>query len=82
VNPLFDLIELNGDDLRRDPLQVRKAMLSSVLAKAAPGIRLNDHTPVVSFRLELEWQQDMMAPIPDAIEARDPWSTQATASHR
>jgi hypothetical protein len=31
----FDLIELNGDDLRRDPLAVRKATLASVLAKAA-----------------------------------------------
>jgi ATP-dependent DNA ligase len=30
----FDLIELNGDDLRRGPLQVRKATLASVLAKA------------------------------------------------
>jgi hypothetical protein len=30
----FDLIELNGDDLRGDPLQVRKATLSSILAKA------------------------------------------------
>ena len=39
----FDLIELNGDDLRRDPLQVRKATLISVLAKAGPGIRLNEH---------------------------------------
>jgi bifunctional non-homologous end joining protein LigD len=39
----FDLIELNGDDLRRDPLQVRKATLTSVLAKAAPGIRFNEH---------------------------------------
>jgi bifunctional non-homologous end joining protein LigD len=39
----FDLIELNGDDLRRDPLEVRKATLASVLAKAAPGIRLNEH---------------------------------------
>jgi ATP-dependent DNA ligase len=35
----FDLIELNGDDLRRDPLEVRKATLASVLAKAGPGIR-------------------------------------------
>jgi bifunctional non-homologous end joining protein LigD len=35
----FDLIELNGDDLRRDPLQVRKATLTSILAKASPGIR-------------------------------------------
>jgi len=37
----FDLIELNGDDLRRDPLQVRKATLSSILAKAGLGIRFN-----------------------------------------
>jgi bifunctional non-homologous end joining protein LigD len=36
----FDLIELNGDDLRRDPLEVRKATLASILAKARPGIRL------------------------------------------
>jgi hypothetical protein len=39
----FDLIELNGDDLRRDPLEVRKATLASVLAKAEPGIRFNEH---------------------------------------
>ena len=39
----FDLIELNGDDLRRDPLEVRKATLNSLLTKARPGIRLNEH---------------------------------------
>jgi len=39
----FDLIELNGDDLRHDPLEVRKATLANVLAKAGNGIRLNDH---------------------------------------
>jgi len=39
----FDLIELNSDDLRRDPLQVRKATLASIVAKARPGIRFNDH---------------------------------------
>lgn len=39
----FDLIELNGDDLRRDPLAVRKATLERVLARAAPGIRFNEH---------------------------------------
>jgi len=33
----------NGDDLRRDPLVVRKATLASVLAKVVPGIRFNDH---------------------------------------
>src|SRR5262249_35216026 len=38
----FDLIELNGDDLRRDPLEVRKATLASIVAKASPGIRFNE----------------------------------------
>jgi ATP-dependent DNA ligase len=39
----FDLIELNGDDLRRDPLAVRKATLASLLARSAPGLRFNEH---------------------------------------
>ena len=39
----FDLIELDGDDLRREPLNVRKATLASVLARAAPGLQLNEH---------------------------------------
>jgi len=39
----FDLIELNGDDLRRDPLEVRKATLASIVARASPGIRFNEH---------------------------------------
>jgi bifunctional non-homologous end joining protein LigD len=37
------LIELNGDDLRHDPLEVRKATLASIVAKASPGIRFNEH---------------------------------------
>ena len=53
----FDLIELNGDDLRRDPLEVRKATLASVLVKAAPGLRLNEHIeadgPIVFAHLPL-----------------------------
>jgi len=39
----FDLIELDGEDMRRDPLSVRKATLASLLARAAPGLRLNEH---------------------------------------
>jgi bifunctional non-homologous end joining protein LigD len=39
----FDLIELNGDDLRPDPLEGRKATLEMMLAKAGPGIRFNEH---------------------------------------
>jgi ATP-dependent DNA ligase len=39
----FDLIELNGDDLRADPLQVRKATLASVIGRAGSGLRFNEH---------------------------------------
>ena len=39
----FDLVELDGNDLRRDPLAVRKATLASLLARAALGLRLNEH---------------------------------------
>ena len=46
----FDLIELNGDDLRREPLEVRKATLASVLAEAAAGLRLNEHLEITTVR--------------------------------
>jgi bifunctional non-homologous end joining protein LigD len=39
----FEVIELDGEDLRRDPLEVRKATLETLLSRAAAGIRLNDH---------------------------------------
>jgi bifunctional non-homologous end joining protein LigD len=39
----FDLIELNGDDMRRDPLEVRKATLRSMLAKVGLGLRFNEY---------------------------------------
>ena len=30
----FDLLELNGTDLRREPIEVRKATLASILSKS------------------------------------------------
>jgi ATP-dependent DNA ligase len=39
----FDLIELNGDDLRREPLICRKSTLAVALARTDDGIELNDH---------------------------------------
>jgi bifunctional non-homologous end joining protein LigD len=39
----FDLIELDGEDLRLEPLEVRKATLASLLRRAAPGLRFNEH---------------------------------------
>ncbi len=37
------LIELNEEDMRRDPLVVRKRTLASLLTRPTPGIRFNDH---------------------------------------
>ena len=39
----FDLIELNGDDLRCETLEVRKATLATVLVRVGHGIWFNDH---------------------------------------
>jgi bifunctional non-homologous end joining protein LigD len=39
----FDLIELNGDDLRRNPLKMRKAALEAILRRSPTGVRFNEH---------------------------------------
>jgi bifunctional non-homologous end joining protein LigD len=39
----FDLIELDGRDLRREPIESRKAALLKLLRKADYGIFLNEH---------------------------------------
>jgi bifunctional non-homologous end joining protein LigD len=39
----FDLIELDGDDLRHEPIERRKVFLVRLLAKAPLGLQVNDH---------------------------------------
>src|SRR6516164_5360587 len=39
----FDLLELDGQDLRREPLETRKATLASLLRGSLPGLRVNEH---------------------------------------
>jgi bifunctional non-homologous end joining protein LigD len=39
----FDLLELDGTDMRREPIEVRKATLASILRKSRTGMRLNEH---------------------------------------
>jgi bifunctional non-homologous end joining protein LigD len=39
----FDLLELDGQDLRREPFETRKATLASLLRGSLPGLRLNEH---------------------------------------
>jgi bifunctional non-homologous end joining protein LigD len=36
-------LELDGNDLRREPFEVRKATLASILPKSRHGVRLNEH---------------------------------------
>jgi bifunctional non-homologous end joining protein LigD len=39
----FDLLELDGEDLRRAAFETRKATLASLLRGSLPGLRLNEH---------------------------------------
>ncbi len=39
----FDLIEINGKDLRREPLEHRKRELTRLLRNHKPGLQLNEH---------------------------------------
>jgi len=39
----FDLLELNGQDLRREPIEVRKRQLVTLLRAARVGLQLNAH---------------------------------------
>jgi ATP-dependent DNA ligase len=53
----FDLVELNGDDLRRDPLEVRKATLARV---AGQGWR----RPAVQRAYRERWPDPFFAHLP------------------
>jgi hypothetical protein len=48
----FDLIELNVDDLRREPLERRKAALAKLLRSAGSGVQLNEHLEADGVVLE------------------------------
>jgi bifunctional non-homologous end joining protein LigD len=39
----FDLIQLAGRDLRREPIEMRKAALANLIRDAAPGLQLSEH---------------------------------------
>jgi bifunctional non-homologous end joining protein LigD len=43
LNCAFDLLEFDGQDLRRLPIEERKARLARALPKPSPGITLNEH---------------------------------------
>ena len=39
----YDPIELNGEDLRREPIERRKAALGKLMRQATTGLVLNEH---------------------------------------
>ena len=42
----FDLLQLDGTDLRSEPIEARKAALARVLTRAKLGLHLNEHIAV------------------------------------
>jgi ATP-dependent DNA ligase len=42
----FDLLQLDGEDLRREPIEVRKATLKGLLRRRRPGLAFNRHFEV------------------------------------
>src|SRR6185369_6664626 len=63
----FDLLGLNGTDLRREPIEVRKATLASILRKSRPGVRLNEHMEHPEGAVVFQHAQD--GPGRDRLEA-------------
>jgi bifunctional non-homologous end joining protein LigD len=48
----FDLLELNGRDLRREPIEIRKAGLARLLRNSEPGLQLSElieHKAAIAF---------------------------------
>jgi bifunctional non-homologous end joining protein LigD len=43
---VFDLVELDGEDLRREPIETRKATLKSLWRRRHPGIAFSQHFAV------------------------------------
>jgi bifunctional non-homologous end joining protein LigD len=39
----FDLLALDGEDVRQHPWEIRRATLTRLLRKASPGVRLSEH---------------------------------------
>src|SRR5215472_16659068 len=66
----FDLLELDGQDLRREPLQTRKATLASLLRGSLPGLRLNEH--LAHNRVEAARLALPLRPVEGLAEVQEP----------
>jgi bifunctional non-homologous end joining protein LigD len=90
----FDWLELNGRDMRREPLEVRKSALAGVLRqmKAWAGIQLNEHcddVPVdVVFRHDCKLgfegivSKRVGSPVARLAETEEPERTRSEARGR
>jgi bifunctional non-homologous end joining protein LigD len=62
----FDLLELDGEDLRREPFETRKATLASLLRGCLPGLRINEHLP---YPGDVVYRHACNGPRRDGVEA-------------
>jgi ATP-dependent DNA ligase len=60
------LLELNGDDLRKEPLEQRKSKLEKLLVKGAWGLRFVEHLEgdgAIIFQQPADWELSRSAKI-------------------
>jgi bifunctional non-homologous end joining protein LigD len=62
----FDLLEIDGEDLRRYEWHVRLATLRSLIKRASPGIRLCEHLATAGSRSNISGRS------PDWIKVKNP----------
>jgi ATP-dependent DNA ligase len=61
----FDLLHLDGEDLRRHPWEIRRATLTGLLRRAHSGVRLSEH-------LDGDGESSSSTPAPSAPRASWP----------
>jgi ATP-dependent DNA ligase len=79
----FDLLELNGTDLRRKPIEVRKATLASILRKSAAGFEItwldlivltSERTAVPGCDTDFPWNDSNRHAALSHLRHHDRWS--------
>jgi ATP-dependent DNA ligase len=66
----FDLLELDGQDLRHEPLETRKATLASLLRRERIPARLQARTR--RHRIEAPWLALPLRPLEGLAEIKNP----------
>jgi hypothetical protein len=88
----FDLLEIDGSDLRREPIKKRKDRLADLLRRSHPGIVFNEHYAddgaiiykhacafVARARFQAPWFSVSVRPIARLDQGQEPGRTRCKA---